>query len=369
MRLLIITPIFRPSVGGAATYYDLLSSGLIDAGIVDSVVIVTEAVPGQSSRTVECAGKLTVVRLFPHRAGTSMHLINQYAKYAAQNFTYFLLPKIVRSEEANIVLAHSSFHNHLGVYSRQIKRMKKYVPVIADCRDQQLSVSRLWHLDIYDQIVAASQNVKAHLEQRAALHSRIRLIPVLQERLEFDDFDCGMLPSFVEPGRFILFAGLIKAAKGLDLLLDSYAFYKQISGDPMVLVIAGEPKDKSIAKRAKGMKGVRLVGSLARTQLLTLIKNAALNVSLSSSEGMPRACLEAIALGTRVLLPPGIPEFEKFCGNSIARSKDPRVIAEQMVRLLGEPPARGYPIENHAPEDVLNQYAKVFQSALHRERV
>lgn len=83
---------------------------------------------------------------------------------------------------------------------------------------------------------------------------------------------------------------------------------------------------------------------------------AALVVQPSRSEGMPRISLEALALKANVLLPSGVPEFERYCPESVACSIDPSGLAEQMEQLIHRPCSPTYPIEKRAVETVMGQY-------------
>lgn len=366
MRLLVVTPIFRPSVGGAATYYDLLTRCLLDADVIESAVVITESIPDLPAQSVERSGRLKVLRLFAHRASASMGTVRKCVRYGIQNLQYFLLPRIIRSQRPDLLLIHSSFYNQPGTFAWIMKRIVGCIPAIVDCRDQQLPTSELHRLESYQQIIAASQNIVSHLRQCTALHSRILQIPVIQEPLGVPSVDASnnVLRKFgLRRNRYILFAGLIKASKGIDLLLDSYALYRALLPNPCELAIAGVSKDSMVLARAAAADGTRLLGSVPRIELLTLMQNAAININLSFSEGMPRTSLEALALGARVLLPPGIPEFEQYCGSSIARIRDPRKIAAQLVEILDAPPAK-YPTENHSVSRVLEMYKGLFEKVL-----
>ena len=87
-------------------------------------------------------------------------------------------------------------------------------------------------------------------------------------------------------------------------------------------------------------------------------------VNLSTSEGMPRTSLEALALGIRVLLPKGIPEFEEHCKDYVVCSSQPDLVASQIEKLLLIPSMHNYPIEKHAPDFVLSKYEALFKKLL-----
>jgi glycosyltransferase involved in cell wall biosynthesis len=367
MHLMIVTPIFPPATGGAATYYGTLSRELLASGGVRRITIITERFPGESAQTEDSSRKLRVVRLFPHRAGGALGVLGQGTRYCLQNLQYPGLLAIVEATGVNAVVVHSSFHNLPNLLGTTIARLPGSVLRIADVRDHQMPATKLAQLEVYDRIIACSENVAEHLARHAVLRERVRVIPIPQDTLLVADTAANrqiVADAGLEPERYILFAGLFKRRKGVELLLDAHRTYQASAlraGAPMLtLAFAGVVKERAFARRAARMPGVRILGPLERARLLALMRFAALNVNLSSSEGMPRACLEALALGTRVILPPGIPEFRRYCGPWVAASDDdPEVLARQFGAVLSQPPPAGYPLEQHSIDHVLPRYIEV----------
>ncbi len=307
--------------------------------------------------------------MFPYRAGAQMGKISQYSRYAVQNLQYWLFPHLVSQCKPDVVLVHSSFHNFLNLLTPVIRRISRTIPVIADVRDHQLPIRRLGQLDAYSAVIACSRNVQVHLEKNPVLSSRVTHIPVIQESLITPRTNT---PQTLQRHRlttcsYLLFAGLIKQGKGVELLLRTYESYRA-KGHHDELLLVGLCKDAKLLERASKIPGVRILGAVSRDELLDLMACARMNINLSGSEGMPRTSLEALALGTRVLLPQGIPEFLEYCPSAVACSDDPDALARQVEDLLGSPVAPSYPFELHAPTAVLPQYEALFASLL-KQRV
>jgi glycosyltransferase involved in cell wall biosynthesis len=364
MHLIIITPIFPPASGGAATYYQVLSRGLLEASLVREVTVITECFPGEPSRSVDCGGKRRVIRLFPHRAGGALSKLNQGIRYCIQNLQYRRLPALITSLEGDAVLVHSSLQNFANLFDPIVKRLRDKVLLIADVRCHQMPAAKVARrLKHYHRIIACSENVEAHLTRQGPLGGRLVTIPVPQESLGIEDTRENrqiVTSAGLQPGRYMLFAGLIKRRKGIELLLDAYQSYLQNELESLDLALVGQGKDATLLRRARHLSGVHVLGSVDRFRLLVLMKFAALNVNLSFSEGMPRVCLEALALGTRVILPAGVPEFRRFCAPWVAASDhDPDVLARQFSELLKGLPASGYPLERHDIARTLPLYAEL----------
>jgi len=341
----------------------MLSRALLDAGLVERVTVVTERLPGQPSESAE--GALRVIRLFPCRAGGVFPAPMQYVRYLVQNLLCLRLPALIKSEGVDVLLVHSSFHNHANLLGFAIAGIPRRVRLIADVRDMEVPLHRLVHLEAYDRIIACSDNVTEHLRRHEPLADRIESIPVPQEPLHIPDspgnFELvnGM---GLEPQRYILFAGLLKAAKGVDFLLDAYLHYRKDEAAPLDLALAGVPKSRALAERARNIPGVHVLGEVERTRLLVLMKYAALNVNLSGMESVGRVCLEALALGTRAILPAGVPEFQRHCPRWVAASStDPEIVAEQFRVALRSPPCTDYPLENHRLQEILPRYGDLIR--------
>lgn len=366
MHLIILTPIFPPASGGAATYYETLSRALLEAGVARQISIISERFPGEPARTTDSSGRLRVIRLFPHRAGGALSKFSQGARYCWQNVQYRLLPELIASSGGDTVLVHSSFQNFGNLLGPILERLRNKALLIADVRDHQMPASKVGRrLESYHRIIACSENVAAHVALHSKLCARLVVIPIPQQSVEIGDTqehrqivtDAGL-----QPWRYILYAGLIKRRKGIELLLDAHQSYRR--QEPYLdLVLVGSGKDPRLLSRAESLPGVRLLGPVEHSRLLVLMKFAALNVNLSSSEGMPRVSLEALAVGSRVILPPGVPEFRRFCLPWVAASDhDPDVLAHQFRSVLSGPATSGYPLERHSIAQTLPLYAELLES-------
>ena len=364
MHLLIISPIYAPTTGGAATYYGLLTEGLLASGEVTKVTIITERVPGQPNQEQKNGGRLHIIRMFPHRAGRHLEPIQLYWRYVLQNFQYAFLPLLVSSIKPDIMLVHSSLHIYPNALHPLIGFFSRSFPVIADVRDQQLPLSRLSQLESYSALVVCALNVMAHISRSSELETRATYIPVIQEHINSDRPSSSqtLIKYGLKKRRYFLFSGLIKQAKGVGLLLDTFCELCE-RGFDAELVIAGFSKDESLMQQAINTPKVRMIGPVPREELLDLMSEALMNINMSASEGMPRTSLESLALGTKVLLPSGIPEFDQYCPKAVVRGSNSQEVADQIQALLScQDGGECYPIELHESRKIIPRYKELFQS-------
>ena len=98
------------------------------------------------------------------------------------------------------------------------------------------------------------------------------------------------------------------------------------------------------------------LGNVARNDVLALTNGASLCVNLCPDEGLPRSSLEALALNRPTLLPPNIPEFEKYCGDWVIASTDPESVGNRIIAELSAPQAPKYPVKNHDLGAIRDRY-------------
>ena len=243
--------------------------------------------------------------------------------------------------------------------------MFRFLGCLRDCllREKSLEV-----LSLYDAIVACSQNVVNHLASCTPLLGKVTYIPIPQEEMRGCDLkDDGVLFNQLglRKSKYILSAGLIKSGKGIDFLFKAYAKYRMNKLEPLPLILVGVIKDEKLARLAKTLPGVFLIGEIDRFRLLGLIKNAGLNINVSLSEGMPRISLEALSLQSKVILPLGIPEFEEHCKDWVAVSyANAEALAAQFDWALSQVISPKYPINDHYLNNVGRYYAHTFKNTL-----
>jgi len=357
LDLLIVTPSFHGAAGGAAVYYRLLADALLDHGCRVGVVSDAEEGPYPGA----------YFGVLPRRCGRAGQGLRGGLAYGWQNVRYLALPGIVARERPRALLVHTSFLNFPGIFPCVAGRLRAEcrrlgTRLVADARDRMLPRSAGRLLNRFDAVIACSTNVARHLEAHGVERSRVVQIPVIQEKLRPDPEAADRLLAelALADAPYLFYAGLLKERKGVDLLLEAFADHLRPRWPEGRLVLAGLLKSAhaGILRRLRA-PGVVHVGPRSREDVLALLSRARLAVCLSPSEGLPRASLEALALGRPVLLPPGVPEFEQHCPDFVVASRDPARVAARMLEILRSEAAPRYPIEQHEPANLLPRYLDV----------
>lgn len=357
--LLIITPIYFGAAGGAAVYYQTLSKLLKDKKNL-RVVVVSERVAGKQYNDY--------YSLFPSWAGRDRNIIRDIFYYFLQNITYFWLVWIMFKERPRIVLIHSSFLNHPGIFGlvfRLLKTVFQSAYFVADVRDRLLPQEKVRLLNKFDKIVCCSNNVHEYLLSEGADSNKLYLIPVIQEKINIHEvnkkFNSLSKIYKLEGRKYIIYAGAVKEDKAVDVLLEAYNSIVRAKFPNITFVLVGlnkfsNKKNNNLLK----MKGVSYLGNLPREHSLVLMSGAELCVNISPNEGLPRVSLEALALNRPVLLPPNVPEFAKSCSSHVISEITVLEVGRRICELLENHSKPLYPINLHYPKNIISKYEHLF---------
>ncbi|MHB8470405.1 MAG: glycosyltransferase family 4 protein [Gaiellaceae bacterium] len=139
-------------------------------------------------------------------------------------------------------------------------------------------------------------------------------------------------------GPTLVFAGRLTAAKALDVALAAVA---QVDG--VTLLVAGDGEERSALEAAAGGR-VRFLGAVPRARTLELFRAADAAVLSSRWENFPHALVEALAVGTPVVATDvgGVPEIvEDGVNGLLVAPGDPAALAAAIGRLVSDPELRG----------------------------
>ena len=369
-KILILTPIFAGSGTGAAIYYRLLVEILQPRGVEFAIISENtlqstwlKGKHGSGRKIQDCQ----YWGIFPRRTGKRKQIVNDILGYFWQNLVYLSLPQIISSIQPNIVLVHSSFYNLPGIFAPVLQfiiaRQSK-VKYIVDVRDVLLPKKSGFYLRQYHKAIACSENVLNHLVNCGLAKNKIHHIPIPQKQLSVEPKAVRqlLLNLGLDSTPYLLYAGMIKEIKAVDLLLDAFLQFVSPQFSELVLVLAGYIKTSN-QQIINGLqqKNVRYVGNRTRQEVLQLMAGAKLCINLSPNESISRSTLEALALKRPALLPPNIPEYMKYCGDFVVKSRKPEEVGEQIIEILQSEAISFYPIELHFPDQVISEYEKVLQ--------
>ena len=365
MHPLIITALYPPAVGGAASHFGQIAPELARRDEIERVTVLTEVMPEQPGEL--CQGKLRVLRRLPTRISLPQRPWLWHALTYVLTQCWFAahLPGLARRLGVDVIHFHTRYGGRL--FYSSLRRCG--VPVIADLHDKMTDPLEL--VGLADELLCCGEGVRRFALQARFPAERIVLIPIPFERPEIP------LPGQVATARrryglggarYVLFVGDVTRNKGVYELLEAHRRWR--SDHPgVLLVLAGTNRegDRFLAEiEAEG--DVVYLGHVPHVDALTLIRGAEMLVLPSRSEGLPRVMLEALALGTKVICPPNIPEFERHLPTSVLGRVQVDAIGEMLDRVWEDTQVPAYPFDEHSLSRVVERVSDVYARAVGRKR-
>ena len=340
MKVVIVSGIWPPDVGGPASHAPALAAALVEAGHAIDVVTTADAAPEARPYPVRWVSRarpaplrhLAVVRAVAgaaHRAGrvyaTSMV---RRASLGAALARRPLVVKLVSDEAFERAVRSGRFAGTLEEFQR----------VQGGARVRLLRATRNAALRRARRVVVPS----AYLRDLALGWG------VAPERLEVVPNPAPPLPALPDRdeararlglnGFTLAAAGRLTRQKALLDALDAVSRTEEVS-----LVVAGEgPERAALERRASKpdlVDRVRFAGALSRDEVLTLFRAADAALLTSAWENLPHSVVEALAVGTPVVATAvgGVPEVVRDGENGLlAPAGDVDAIADAIRRLEGD---------------------------------
>jgi glycosyltransferase involved in cell wall biosynthesis len=217
---------------------------------------------------------------------------------------------------------------------------------ILDIRDKGVSGNGLKRFDC---VIAASRSIADNVARYVPL-TDLMMVPIPHAML------APPIPPTDLPSQFFLFVGTIRHLKGVDVLLDSYRDYRE-AGGVIPLILIGPIVDSTFADEV----GVMFLGPRSPNFVAGAMRQCALLLLPSRSEGLPHVCLEAIDLKIRFLVGPGIPELHEYCPGNVMREVTKDEILARLHHPEMVPVASGYDLTPHTPKLIAAQLAKLYE--------
>ena len=344
MKVLIVSGIWPPDVGGPASHAPELAEFLLGRGHSVEVVTTADAPPAKQQYEIRWVDRAAPAGVRHARVAAwirerASHSDVVYATSmlgrAVLGSTLARRPvvvKLVADEAYERARRWGLFEGNLDAFQRFGGGLR--VRALRQARDRALR--RVAHLVCPSGYVAAlAVSWGVPLERVTVLPNAAPALPSLPDREE------ARAQLDVE-GPLLAFAGRITKQKALEVALDALGRV-----DGVALAIAGDGPDLPDIRRRVAELGlggrVRFLGPLNRDGVLTLFRAADASLLTSSWENFPHTVVEALAVGTPVIATRvgGVPELVHDGENGLLiPSGDLDGLAAAVRRLIEEPGLR-----------------------------
>jgi glycosyltransferase involved in cell wall biosynthesis len=372
VRVLIVSGIWPPDVGGPASHAPELAAFLLDRGHSVEIVTTATAAPAKRPYEIRWVDRATPVGL---RQARVTAWIRERATHADVVYATSMLGRatlgatLARRPVVVKLVADEAYERarRWGLFDGDLDAFQRFsgglrVRLLRQARDRALGRARnLVCPSAYLASLAVRWGVP---EERITVLPNVapapRAIPPRDEaraRLEVD-------------GPMLAFAGRITRQKALEIALAAVARVEGVS-----FLIAGDGPDLAEVRREASERGldgrVRFLGSLDRSGVLALFRAADASVLCSSWENFPHTLVEALAVGTPVIATAvgGVPELVRDGENGLlVPPGDEEALANAIRRIVEEPGLRerlasrsARSVEHLRPERVYARLEEILQ--------
>jgi glycosyltransferase involved in cell wall biosynthesis len=344
VKVLIVSGIWPPDVGGPASHAPEFASFLLERGHGVEVVTTADAAPESKPYQVRW-----VSRAQP-RGVRHMRVIAVIRERAAQADVVYATSMLGRASLASSLarrplvvklVADEAYERarRLGLFDGDLDEFQRFrggarIRVLRQARDRALQR--------VDALVCPSAYLASRAVSWGIDQERVTVIPNAAPPLPaVPERDVARARFGVE-GPTLAFAGRVTRQKALEVSLDALAQVEGVS-----LLVAGDGPDLDDVRREateRGLDGrVRFVGPLGREDVLALFRAADASLLSSSWENFPHTVVEALAVGTPVVATAvgGVPELVRNGENGLlVPAGDAGALADAIRRVVAEPGLR-----------------------------
>jgi glycosyltransferase involved in cell wall biosynthesis len=366
MRILMLSGIWPPDVGGPATHGPDFARFLVERGHDVHVVTMADGEPAERPCPVETVSRARpfvvrypLVAVKGARAARQADVVYATATYAAAAAASVaarrpLVVKLVSDP------AYERAHRY-GLFSGTVEEFQAApgATLSALRRARTRALRRARAVVVPSAYLAEIARGWALDEERVSVLSNPA--PDLPE----------IEPEAQKPHTFV-FVGRLTAQKGLDTAVDALALVPEAQ-----LLIVGEGPERGAVQRhaeEAGLDGrIRFTGALRREEALRLVAGAEAALLSSDWENLPHSAVEALAVGTPVVATAvgGVPEVVHDGENGLlVPPRRPVELAAAMRRVTGDPNLRARlaagarpSIAHLARNDVYGRLESILQEA------
>ena len=195
-----------------------------------------------------------------------------------------------------------------------------------------------------DRIIALTELLKELAVKMGVDERKIIVIPTLirEDIFKPEHYDRETLRAKMGlTGKVIVFVGRLRPEKNVDVLIRAFKGVLNELGDVWLLIVGDgplRPRLEALAKELNVADRVRFTGNVPREEVPKFLAVADVFVLPSSVEGLPKALLEAIAMGKPVVatIAPGIIDVVKHRREAIlVPVRDAKALKRALLTVLG----------------------------------
>lgn len=339
MKILIITGIFPPDIGGPATYVPNIAKGLVERA--HSVLVLTLS----DNKAEDAEYPYDVIRISRRIWKPWRHLYTtiKIIQIGRNNDLLFVNGLAIETVIANIVLRKPLVIKVVGdlAWEKSINNgwlndnFEEFQKNNYNFKIEIFKRLRSWWTRRADKVITPSKYLKQCIKRWGVLDERITVI--------YNAFDP---PNNLKPNRIplqttlkIVTAGRLVSWKGIDKLIEAAS---RIDNAGLVIIGDGPERQRleRIAKELEISNRIYFAGRQSKKNMLSLMFSCEIFVLNSTYEGFPHIILEAMRLGLSVIATAagGTPEIVKDGQTGLLiEAGDPDLLYKALKTLTDSP--------------------------------
>ncbi len=371
MKVLVVSGIWPPDVGGPASHAPEVASFLRERGHDVEVVITADRVPAAEAYPVHWVSRSlpkgvvharALATIAAHaRSSDVVYTTGMFARTAAA-CTLTRTPSVVK------LTGDPAFERMRwrGTFTGGLEEFQRGAGGI---ESTALRALRSGTLRASTRIVCPSAYLRETVISWGVPPERVTVVPNPVPDTRPVDRDEARRRLGFESQVLLAFAGRFGPQKALDVALDAVA-----RTDEVTLALAGDGDGAAdLHRRAEPLGDrVRFLGALTRDEVLELFAAADASILTSAWENLPHAVLESLAVGTPVLATAvgGVPELvDDGVNGLLVPAGDREAFAAAVARFAGDAQLReqlrtgaAASVERFEPEHVYAELEAILQS-------
>lgn len=354
MNILYVIPIYPPVQGGASVYFKTLLEEFKRKKDIKKLIILTAF--AKNAPIYEKDGKIYIFRILISTRVRKNFILNAL-RFSLSFILSSIIPLlIVPLYQIDIIHIHSFYSN---VFAHKLFKLF----LIVDCRD--LGEKKASDPDI---VICASKNIlKLQKKIYPTLEDRIRYVPLPfnPPNLLKDEYIKKVKKKYEIPSPYLCFVGDIAKQKGIFELIDGFEIFLREHSEYNLLLIGENVIGQKFFDLIEHNHKIIYLGPLPYMETKAVMQGSELLILPSKSEGLPRTCLEAIALGKKVICPSTVSEFMEYCSDFVIHEITPNKVAGRVEEVLKTNNKPYYPFERHNPQKVADKVYNIYKEVIY----
>ncbi len=360
IKLLFITGIFYPLIGGPTVALDTIIPKLLNKERIVEITILTTYVKDERLiGSKDYSGvEVKIYRLLIPRKSIFEGSRIYHRPFQALRVIHNGLMIISVCLIDSIDIVHDVFR-----YEYLSTRIMN-VPSVMDVR----SLGREEPMFKPEFLIAVSDKIY-EMHRKWCEESSIQKVPIPLSKVHVGEKEVNKVKEkYGLEADYICFVGRLSYDKGVDLAIEGFRYLQEKMDSIHLVLIGGAEELKDIETindiDPNNSDKTHVLGEIDHGETLSLMKGSEVVVLPSRKEGVPRTILEALQMNKKVLAPECVQEFKDQIPKFVIKEESPKAVADRLKTIIDADSVPDYDLSAHEPEKVAERWIDIYDGLL-----